>query len=37
MIVSLTYDHRLLDGFEAVKFITLVKKYIQEPSLLKLE
>lgn len=37
MIVSLTYDHRLLDGLEAVKFISLVKKYIQEPSLLRLE
>lgn len=37
MIVSLTYDHRLLDGLEAVKFITLIKKYIQEPSLLRLE
>lgn len=37
MIVSLTYDHRLLDGSEAVKFISLVKKYIQEPSLLRLE
>ncbi|KAK7736025.1 hypothetical protein SLS63_003545 [Diaporthe eres] len=37
MIVSLTYDHRLLDGSEAVKFISLVKKYVQEPSLLRLE
>lgn len=37
MIVSLTYDHRLLDGLEAVKFISLIKKYIQEPSLLRLE
>lgn len=37
MIVSLTYDHRLLDGLEAVKFISLIKKYIQQPSLLRLE
>lgn len=37
MIVSLTYDHRLLDGSEAVKFISLVQKYIQESSLLRLE
>lgn len=37
MIVSLTYDHRLLDGLQAVKFISLIKKYIQEPSLLRLE
>lgn len=37
MIVSLTYDHRLLDGLEAVKFISLIKKYIQEPSFLRLE
>ncbi|CAM1508925.1 Fc.00g026640.m01.CDS01 [Cosmosporella sp. VM-42] len=32
MYVSLTYDHRLIDGREAVTFLNLVKKYIEDPS-----
>lgn len=36
MIVSLTYDHRLIDGLQAVKFLTLIKGYIQDPSQLPL-
>jgi pyruvate/2-oxoglutarate dehydrogenase complex dihydrolipoamide acyltransferase (E2) component len=37
MIISLSYDHRLMDGLEALKFLNHVKKYIQEPELLGLE
>ncbi|KAF7562537.1 hypothetical protein G7046_g1584 [Stylonectria norvegica] len=32
MYISLTYDHRLIDGREAVTFLNLVKKYIEDPS-----
>ena len=31
MIVALTYDHRLLDGKEAVTFLVKVKNYIEDP------
>lgn len=31
MIVALTYDHRLLDGREAVTFLVRVKQYIEDP------
>ncbi|KAI0250703.1 dihydrolipoyllysine-residue succinyltransferase 1 [Lactifluus subvellereus] len=31
MIVALTYDHRLLDGREAVIFLVRVKEYIEDP------
>jgi len=31
MIVALTYDHRLLDGREAVTFLVKVKEYIEDP------
>jgi len=31
MIVALTYDHRLLDGREAVTFLVRVKEYIEDP------
>lgn len=31
MIVALTYDHRLLDGKEAVTFLVKIKDYIEDP------
>ncbi|KEF53649.1 dihydrolipoyllysine-residue succinyltransferase, E2 component [Exophiala aquamarina CBS 119918] len=32
MYLALTYDHRLLDGREAVTFLVKVKEYIEDPS-----
>ncbi|KAM0345959.1 hypothetical protein ACHAPU_006013 [Fusarium lateritium] len=32
MYISLTYDHRLIDGREASTFLNTVKKYIEDPS-----
>ncbi|THU89971.1 dihydrolipoamide succinyltransferase [Dendrothele bispora CBS 962.96] len=31
MVVALTYDHRLLDGREAVTFLVKVKEYLEDP------
>ncbi|CAK5274819.1 unnamed protein product [Mycena citricolor] len=31
MVVALTYDHRLLDGREAVTFLVKVKEYVEDP------
>ena len=31
MYLALTYDHRLLDGREAVSFLVKVKEYIEDP------
>ncbi|KAL2163656.1 hypothetical protein VTH06DRAFT_5714 [Thermothelomyces fergusii] len=31
MYLALTYDHRLLDGREAVQFLVKVKEYIEDP------
>lgn len=31
MYLALTYDHRLVDGREAVTFLRLVKEYIEDP------
>ncbi|KAJ6595595.1 dihydrolipoamide succinyltransferase [Mycena vulgaris] len=31
MVVALTYDHRLLDGREAVTFLVRVKEYLEDP------
>jgi len=31
MYHALTYDHRLLDGREAVQFLVKVKEYIEDP------
>jgi len=36
MYLALTYDHRLLDGREAVTFLVQVKKYIEDPRLMLL-
>lgn len=32
MYIALAYDHRLIDGREAVIFLTLVKKYLEDPA-----
>ncbi|MBV1837803.1 2-oxoglutarate dehydrogenase complex dihydrolipoyllysine-residue succinyltransferase [Acetobacter estunensis] len=31
MYVALSYDHRIVDGKEAVSFLVAVKKYVEEP------
>lgn len=31
MYLALTYDHRILDGREAVTFLVKVKEYIEDP------
>jgi 2-oxoglutarate dehydrogenase E2 component (dihydrolipoamide succinyltransferase) len=31
MYLALTYDHRLLDGREAVQFLVKVKNFIEDP------
>lgn len=36
MYIALTYDHRIIDGREAVKFLNLVKKYLQDPEIMLL-
>jgi len=37
MYVALTYDHRIVDGREAVSFLVRVKEVIESPSRLLLE
>jgi 2-oxoglutarate dehydrogenase E2 component (dihydrolipoamide succinyltransferase) len=37
MYVALSYDHRLVDGREAVQFLVRVKEYIEDPGVLLLE
>jgi 2-oxoglutarate dehydrogenase E2 component (dihydrolipoamide succinyltransferase) len=37
MYIALTYDHRLIDGREAVVFLKQVKSLIEEPARLLLE
>jgi 2-oxoglutarate dehydrogenase E2 component (dihydrolipoamide succinyltransferase) len=37
MYLALSYDHRLIDGREAVGFLKLVKKYLETPEELLLE
>ncbi len=37
MMVALSYDHRIVDGAEAVRFLYLVKELIEDPELLLLE
>lgn len=31
MYLALTYDHRLLDGREAVQFLVKIKEFIEDP------
>ncbi len=37
MYVALTYDHRLVDGREAVTFLKHVKECVEQPGRLLLE
>jgi 2-oxoglutarate dehydrogenase E2 component (dihydrolipoamide succinyltransferase) len=37
MYVALSYDHRLIDGREAVQFLVRVKNRIEDPERLLLE
>jgi 2-oxoglutarate dehydrogenase E2 component (dihydrolipoamide succinyltransferase) len=37
MYVALTYDHRIVDGREAVTFLKHIREFIEEPALLLLE
>ena len=37
MCVALTYDHRIVDGREAVGFLVRIKEFIEEPSRLLLQ
>lgn len=37
MFVALTYDHRLIDGAEAVRFLVRVKELVEEPAVLLIE
>ena len=37
MYVALTYDHRIVDGREAVQFLVKVKELIEDPASLVLE
>jgi len=37
MYLALSYDHRLIDGREAVQFLVLIKKMVEEPERLLLE
>ncbi|KAJ5497434.1 hypothetical protein N7463_009421 [Penicillium fimorum] len=37
MYVALTYDHRIIDGREAVQFLVLVKQYLENPGTMMLE
>jgi 2-oxoglutarate dehydrogenase E2 component (dihydrolipoamide succinyltransferase) len=36
MFVALTYDHRLIDGREAVQFLVTIKEYVEDPTRLML-
>jgi 2-oxoglutarate dehydrogenase E2 component (dihydrolipoamide succinyltransferase) len=37
MYLALTYDHRIVDGREAVQFLVHIKDLIEDPSRLLLE
>ena len=37
MYVALTYDHRIVDGSEAVQFLVRVKELIEDPAALLLD
>jgi 2-oxoglutarate dehydrogenase E2 component (dihydrolipoamide succinyltransferase) len=37
MYLALTYDHRIVDGREAVQFLVKVKEYVEDPAWLLLE
>jgi 2-oxoglutarate dehydrogenase E2 component (dihydrolipoamide succinyltransferase) len=37
MYVALSYDHRIVDGREAVQFLARLKDYVEDPGHLLLE
>ena len=37
MMVALSYDHRIVDGREAVQFLVKIKEYIEDPGHLLIE
>jgi 2-oxoglutarate dehydrogenase E2 component (dihydrolipoamide succinyltransferase) len=37
MYMALSYDHRIVDGREAVQFLVKVKDYVEDPGNLLLE
>ena len=37
MYLALTYDHRLIDGREAVQFLVAVKEYLEQPGMALLD
>jgi 2-oxoglutarate dehydrogenase E2 component (dihydrolipoamide succinyltransferase) len=37
MYVALSYDHRLVDGREAVQFLAKIKDYVEDPALMLVE
>ena len=37
MYVALSYDHRIVDGREAVQFLVKIKEYIEDPAWMLLE
>jgi 2-oxoglutarate dehydrogenase E2 component (dihydrolipoamide succinyltransferase) len=37
MYMALTYDHRIVDGAEAVQFLVRVKQLVEDPGALLLE
>jgi len=32
MYLALSYDHRVVDGREAVQFLARIKEYVEEPA-----
>jgi 2-oxoglutarate dehydrogenase E2 component (dihydrolipoamide succinyltransferase) len=37
MYLALTYDHRIIDGREAVQFLVAIKECVEDPSRLLLQ
>jgi 2-oxoglutarate dehydrogenase E2 component (dihydrolipoamide succinyltransferase) len=37
MYTALTYDHRIVDGSEAVRFLVKIKELIEDPAALLIE
>jgi 2-oxoglutarate dehydrogenase E2 component (dihydrolipoamide succinyltransferase) len=37
MYVALSYDHRIVDGREAVQFLVQIKEFLEDPEVLLLE
>jgi 2-oxoglutarate dehydrogenase E2 component (dihydrolipoamide succinyltransferase) len=37
MYTALTYDHRIVDGSEAVRFLVRIKDFVEDPAVLLVE